>query len=79
MEDQIRERDGYRKIGKIEQELNQPGAGFCLPKRLHQTPKASHKQGFRVGKIQDAHQNKQEIRGHRRLDARQPHFENRCA
>src|SRR5712692_5212958 len=48
-----------------------------IPQGLNQPPQTTHQQSFRIGQIEDAHQDEQKVGRHRGVDARQANLEER--
>src|SRR2546427_11857676 len=48
-----------------------------IPQGLNQPPQTTHQQSFRIGQIEDPHQDEQKVGRHRGVDARQANLEKR--
>src|SRR5260370_30697164 len=75
MKDQFGGGNGEGEVRQIKEPLNWARTRVGVPEGLDKSPETAHQQRFGIGEIKDADENKEEIRGHRGLDAGQVHFE----
>ncbi len=75
MKDQFCGANGESEISQVKEPLNRAGPRLGLPKGLDKSAETTHHQGFGIGEVKDADENKKEIRRHGGFYAGQVHFE----